>query len=145
MKRWEALVRCQSRRKRVRTKEGGAGVSPVEAERGKGSGSRGVPVGLTLKRRRRGPDEAVPRGSRRKGGGLVRLAVGPRCGGTGSCGARQHLNRGGGAYDAWAQHSSGRLNPVKPIQMIQTNLNSNFKLIQIWTDPKSTFLRAKKN
>jgi hypothetical protein len=48
-----------------------------------------------------------------------------------------------GAFDAWALTQSGGLNHAKSGQTIQTNLNSNFKPVRIWTDPKSTFPRAK--
>jgi hypothetical protein len=80
---------------------------------GRGAGAQ---LGHALKRRRRGLSVAAPHSGRRegRGGGGVRPAVGPWRGGAGSSGAQQHLDRGSGAYDAWApaQYLAVGLNPV---------------------------------
>jgi hypothetical protein len=61
------------------------------------------------------------------GGVGGRPALGPGCGGAGSCSVQRRLDRGGGAYDAWAQHSTGwrGQTPFELIQIQTVQFNSN--------------------
>jgi hypothetical protein len=53
---------------------------------------------------------------------------------------RCRLSRGGsGSPTSGPELQCLALNPIKPVKVIQTNLNSNFKQVQTYFDPNKNF------